>query len=118
MSDGVGALTVDPGRYSVYHCKDMATRLQGLLTRENELSNLMERASEGGGGGVIIGNLSYRSDYENTLTEEKLLRRTAAEKNCELPPQASPALPTPAAYSTPPTSATAPTPYQSDQTIR
>ena len=54
----------------------------------------MNRASEGGGG-ALIGNLTYRADYENALGEEKVLRRTAAEKKCELPPPAAPASPTP-----------------------
>jgi hypothetical protein len=99
--------------------------LKVLLAREQDLSNLMERASDGGGG-VLIGNMSYRADYENTLSEEKLLRRTAAEKKCELTPPAVPASPTPTAYTTPPPPAAyrAPPPpagapiFQSDQTIR
>jgi hypothetical protein len=125
MTDGVGTFIVDPGRYSVYHCDGLQARLKVLLAREQDLSNLMERASDGGGG-VLIGNMSYRADYENTLGEEKLLRRTAAEKKCELPPPAVPVSPTPTAYTTqpPPAAYSAPPPppgapiFQSDQTIR
>ncbi len=95
MSDGVGSFIVDPGHYSVYHCKDFAPRLVYLSNREHQLRNLMDRASEGDGG-VLIGNLSYRAEYENVLGEEKVLRRAAAEKNCDINPPA----------------------YQSDQTIR
>ena len=51
-----------------------------------------------GGGGVLIGNLTYRADYENTVAEEKVLRRAAAEKNCDLNPPPPPAAPTPTAY--------------------
>jgi predicted small secreted protein len=118
-SDGVGAFIIDPGHYSVYHCDGLAARLKVLLVREQELSNLMERASEGGGG-VLIGNLSYRADYENAVGEEKVLRRTAAEKKCELPPPAAPVSPTPAAYTAPPAPAAPPGApiFQSDQTIR
>jgi hypothetical protein len=95
IRDGVGPFIVDPGHYSVYHCKDFAPKLTSLVTREQELRRLMDRASEGGGG-VVIGNLSYRAEYEDVLGEEKVLRRAAAEKNCDL---TSPA-------------------FQSDQTIR
>jgi hypothetical protein len=125
MSDGVGSFTVDPGHYSVYHCDGLVARLKALLARELELVNLMNKASEGPGG-TVIGTLSYRADYENALGEEKVLRRAAVEKKCELPPPVSPTLPTPAAYSTtpapatssvPPTSATVPI-FQSDQSIR
>jgi hypothetical protein len=123
-TDGVSTFIVDPGRYSVYHCDGLQARLKVLLAREEELNNLLQKASEGGGG-VLIGNMSYRADYEKTVGEERLLRRTAAEKKCELPPPAVPASPTPTAYTAPPPAAayTAPPPaagapvFQSDQTI-
>ena len=41
----------------------------------------MGKASEGGGPGVIIGDLAYRADNELAIGREKLLRRTAGEKN-------------------------------------
>jgi len=94
MRDGPGTLLVDPGRYSAYHCNDLTARWKVLVAREKELHGLMDRASQGGGG-AVIGSLAYRSDYDAVLAEEKLLQRTAAEKNCG-----------PAAQ------------FQSDQTIR
>jgi hypothetical protein len=118
-TDGVGSFIIDPGHYSVYHCDGLAARLKALLAREQELANLMNRASDGGGG-LLIGNLTYRADYENIVAEEKVLRRTAAEKKCELPPPMAPVSPTPAAYTAPPApAAPAGGPvFQSDQTIR
>jgi hypothetical protein len=113
MSDGVGSFMVNPSRYSAYHCDALVSRLSQLIEQQNDLRNLMDKASEGGGG-AVIGTLSYRSDYEKALSEEKLLRRTAVEKKCQLPPSATPA---PAASVLPPPSST-PTSYQSDQTIR
>jgi hypothetical protein len=94
-SDGMSNYIVDPAHYSVYHCKDFKPRLTTLTTREQQLRNLMDRASEGGGG-EVIGDLSYGAEYQQVLGEEKLLRRTAAEKNCDINAPA----------------------YQSDQTIR
>lgn len=85
MGDGVGSFLVDPGRYTAYHCDDLVKRLTELQTRQKQLRDLMDRASEGGGG-VVIGTLAYRTDYEKALGEEKVLRRTAAEKKCELAP--------------------------------
>jgi len=93
-SDGASTFIVDPARYSVYHCKDMVTQLKTLLTREQELRALMDRASEGTGG-ATIGAVAYRADYEKAVGEERLLRRAAAAKKCELV-----------------------TTYQSDQSIR
>jgi hypothetical protein len=119
-SDGVGALIIDPGHYSVYHCKDLKAQLAYLLGRQKQLRELTEKASEGSGG-ALIGNLSYRAEYEDMVGQEKVLRRSAAEKNCELPPPVSPAVPA-AATSTVQPAASAPTStptyYQSDQTIR
>jgi hypothetical protein len=34
----------------------------------------------------VIGSLAYRTDYESVLSEEKLLQRTATEKNCNFTP--------------------------------
>ena len=85
LNDGVGPFIVDPGRYSAYHCKDLVERLKALTTRQTELRDLMAKASEGGGG-TVIGTLSYRPEYEKDLGEEKVLRRTAADKKCALEP--------------------------------
>jgi hypothetical protein len=82
-TDGVGTLAIDPAYYSELHCKDMVNRWVGLHNREKELRDLMNKANESGGG-VVIGAISYRTDYELTLSREKLLQRTAAEKKCEL----------------------------------
>lgn len=85
MTD-VGSLLIDPGRYSVYHCDELATRWTQLVARENELHGLIDKAGEGGGGGAVIGSLAYRTDYDFVLSEERLLQRTAAEKNCGFKP--------------------------------
>jgi hypothetical protein len=113
---------IDPAHYSVYHCDGLQARLKALQAREQELSNLMVRAGEGSGG-ALIGNLTYRADYENVLGEEKLLRRTAAEKKCDLPPPQQPQPPSsmPAAYTAAPAAPAAPNAgpvFQSDQGIR
>ena len=81
MSDGAGALFVDPGRYTLYRCEDLAARRKVLVAREAELRGLIEKASESTGG-AVIGSLAYRSDYDSVLTEQKLLQRKAEEKNC------------------------------------
>jgi hypothetical protein len=94
LSNGPGALFVDPGRYDAYHCNDLAARWKYLLDREKTLRNLMDKASEGSGGSVI-GSLAYGADYDSVLTEKTLVQRQAAEKKCELAPS-----------------------FQSDQTIR
>jgi|SRR5438477_7833728 len=80
-SDGAGAIFIDPGRYTLYHCDELSTRRKALIARETELRGLMERASESAAGSVI-GSLAYRSEYDSVIAEQKLLQRNAAEKNC------------------------------------
>jgi hypothetical protein len=82
---GVGTLALDPGRYVLYHCNDLVARLTALNNREKELRNLMDKAGEGTGG-ALIGALSYRTEYETLLSDQKLVRRLAAEKKCDLGP--------------------------------
>jgi hypothetical protein len=52
-----------------------------LITREDELRGLIEKANESTAG-AVIGSVAYRSDYEAVLTEEKMVQRTAADKKC------------------------------------
>jgi hypothetical protein len=85
MSDGAGSFLIDPGRYSVYHCDDLAAQSKALRAREKELRGLMDKANESSSG-AVIGSLAYRTDYESVLSEEKLLARTATEKNCNFTP--------------------------------
>ena len=66
-----------------FFCKQLVDRLKELQTRETDLLNLTEKASEGGGG-TLIGGMSYRVQYEKAVGEEKVLRRTAADKKCAL----------------------------------
>jgi len=88
-----GALMVDPGHYEGYHCNELTALWQKLEAREKDLRSHIERAQESGN--AVIGTMTYRADYETVLGEQKVLQRTAAEKNCTLVPA-----------------------YRSDQTIR
>jgi hypothetical protein len=84
-STSVDTYLIDPGHYSAYHCNQLVDRLKELQKRQADLRNLMDKASEGGGG-VLIGGMSYRANYEKAVGEEKVLRRTAADKKCALEP--------------------------------
>lgn len=112
-NEGVESYFVDPARFTLYHCKDFPPRLAELLAQQKSLRDLMDKASQGGGG-TVIGGLSYRAQYEKAVGEERLLRRTAAEKKCELPASD---WPTPVGASNPP-APLAPAAHQSDQSIR
>lgn len=86
--DGIGTIFTDPGRYLAFHCPDMVGRWAYLNTREKQLGDLMLKANEGAGG-TVIGTLAYRPEYEQILTEKRMLQRAAVEKKCDLVPQAN-----------------------------
>jgi hypothetical protein len=81
--DGVGSLMVDPARYDGYHCQGLAEQWKSLLAREKQLRDLIGKADESSGG-AVIGALAYSSDYQTVLEQEKVLKRTAAAKKCQL----------------------------------
>ena len=83
LSNGPGSLLVDPGMYSELHCKDLVAQWTSLRSREQDLRRLQDKANEGTGG-AFIGALSYRTDYEVVLSDEKILLHEAAEQHCEL----------------------------------
>jgi hypothetical protein len=84
LPEGVGTVLVDPGRYSAYHCNDLAEQWKTLVAREKELRGLMDKADAGGNSntGAVIGSVAYRPEYEAVMSNEKLLQNAAKEKNC------------------------------------
>jgi hypothetical protein len=84
-ADGLGALMVDPARYDGYNCKQLSDQWNGLLAREKQLRNLIDKADEGGGG-TVIGALAYNGDYQTVLEDKKVLQRAAAARKCQLTP--------------------------------
>jgi hypothetical protein len=86
-----GQLLIDPGRYSIFKCDDLAKRWKTVTAREKDLRELMARASQTGGG-AVVGSVAYRADYDAVLSDERLLQHTATEKNCPLPYPAGGAL--------------------------
>jgi hypothetical protein len=81
LGGGAGSLLVDPSRYAIYHCNDLAAESITLAKREKELRDLMDKASEGGGG-TVIGTLAYRGDLETVLQKEKVVKRLGVEQKC------------------------------------
>jgi hypothetical protein len=109
-SKDAAELLVDPGRYATYKCDDLAKRWKDMTKRETELRGLMDRAAQSNGG-AVVGSLTYRVDYDETLSEERMLQRSAAEKNCNLPFQVPATQPT----GVPPAGAPMPSPMPSGQ---
>jgi hypothetical protein len=82
LSDEVaGKAMVSPGRYDVYSCANIETRLKEVRDRRVELEQLMARSSQTAGGD-FVNAIAYRSEYVQTGGDLEVLARTSAEKKC------------------------------------
>jgi hypothetical protein len=80
-SNFAGNAMVAPGAYNHYDCAQLAQTAVNLRTRQNELEQLMARASKGPGGD-FVNTVTYRSDYEYTRGQYNEVMAAAANKNC------------------------------------
>lgn len=76
---------VQPDRYVLYSCQELATTSQANLTRQRELEALMTKAGSGSGG-ELASAMAYRPEYLQLRGEMDQMRKTAGEKNCKFVP--------------------------------
>ena len=70
-----------PGKYDFYQCDQLAQAAQSHRIREQELEQLMDRATRGPAGG-LVSNVAYRNEYAQARANQKLIAEAAAKKNC------------------------------------
>ncbi len=73
---------VDPSRYDLYDCRQLADVRKQMLDRVDELKRLMAKA-ESGAGGSVVSELAYRPDYASAQANLKLANRTWDENHCD-----------------------------------
>lgn len=106
VSDAISPAFVDPAKYELYDCKQLAPERRNLAKRLEDLEHLMAKA-ETGAGGVVVAEVAYRNDYIATRGQQKLLEETWRRNRCrdsdmEAPPPATPApMPAPASVAKP-----------------
>jgi hypothetical protein len=71
----------DPAKFDFLECKDLNEREQVLAKREQQLRELMDKASQGTGG-AVANALAYRTDYLNVRGELKQVRAVVQRKEC------------------------------------
>jgi hypothetical protein len=81
--DSPHTIFADPGQYQFYTCEQMEAERKSLITRQQDLKALTDKAEQGTGGSVV-GLLAYRSDAVNVSEQLQVLRATAVGKNCSL----------------------------------
>jgi len=73
---------VDPARYDLYDCKQLATARKSFTERLDELKRLMAKA-ETGAGGAVVSEIAYRPEYASTQGNLKLVSRVYEENHCD-----------------------------------
>ena len=87
--DSVGRFFVEPDRYVLYKCNELATAVQANVNRQHELELLMAKAGSGTGG-ELVSSVAYRPEYVQLRGEMTQLRKAAADKNCKAMPAGIP----------------------------
>ena len=85
----LGSLYATPGKYYFLRCVDLVPRIAGSQARQKELTELMDRANKDTAG-PVVNALVYSADLAQARADEKLLRQTAEEKNCNIEPPKPP----------------------------
>jgi len=78
-----GHFLVEPSKYVLYSCGEMANEARGIEGRQHELEALMQKAGTDAGGRFISAQ-AYGPEYTQLRGRMDRLRKTAAEKNCNL----------------------------------
>ena len=78
---------VEPDRYVLYSCPEIATASQANMTRQRELEALMAKAGTSAGGQLASG-MAYAPEYNQLRGEMVQLRKAADDKNCRPGPGA------------------------------
>lgn len=85
---------VDPSKYELYNCQQLATARKTSNARVAELEGLMAKAETGAGGSLVSG-LAYQTDYRAERAQRDEIDRKLARNNCsaELAAPSVPAAP-------------------------
>jgi hypothetical protein len=81
--DASGRFLVQPDRYQLYTCRELAEAAQAIAIRERELEGLMTKAGPDASG-RFVSTVAYRPEYLQLRGQMNEVRKTAAEKKCKI----------------------------------
>ena len=87
-SETAGRFLVGPERYMLYSCQELAKEAQGNAQELRELEALMAKAGVDASG-RLVGNMAYGPEILQLRGRLDQIRKTAAEKDCNLSPGGS-----------------------------
>jgi hypothetical protein len=88
--DAASSFLVAPGNYVFYQCDDIDRAAKGAVARQQELEQLMAKASTTTTG-QLIGDATYGTELATIRGQLRDLRQAARDKNCTTVPGVAPA---------------------------
>jgi hypothetical protein len=82
VGESVATAFADPGKYSLYDCKQLETERKSLANRAAELQGLMTKA-ETGVAGPVVAELAYRNDYVAVRGQAKFVEDAWRRNQCQ-----------------------------------
>lgn len=90
------SIFVDPSRYDLYDCPQLATARVAAEKRVADLQSLIAKADTGFAGPVVSG-LAYKTDFSAAVAQRDLIDQKMAANNCPAqPPPVAESVRTPA----------------------
>ncbi len=80
--DNTARFLVEPDKYVLFSCAEMAAQMQANAARQRVLEELTAKASTTTSG-QVMSTVAYRPEYLQLRGEMNELRRTSAEKKCK-----------------------------------
>lgn len=87
--DASGRFLVQPDRYQLYSCRELAEAAQTIGVRQLELEGLMAKAGPDASG-RFVSTIAYRPEYLQLRGQMNEIRRTSTEKKCKFNLDAAP----------------------------
>jgi hypothetical protein len=81
---------VDPAKYSLYNCEQLAKARIGADARVVELERLMAKA-ETGAAGQLVSGLAYQTDYLSARAQRDQIDEKMSQNQCSAASLAPPA---------------------------
>lgn len=89
-SDDVsGRFLVQPEKYQLYNCGQLADAAEQVIKRRRELEGLMAKAGTDASG-RFVGTVAYRPEYLQLRGQMNEIRRTSIERKCKFDPETPP----------------------------
>ena len=80
--DASGRFLVQPEKYQLYGCRELAEAAQLIGVRQRELEGLMAKAGSDASG-RFVGTVAYRPEYLQLRGQMNEIRRTYTERKCK-----------------------------------